>query len=356
MKKIKVAYCTGFWCTNIGNAFFSMGVEYALKKILGEKNVTIVSDNQTYTNSYGKRYFKHKNQLEYISNLDVDYIVLAGPVISKYFLAMWKDVIIELEKYNKGYILLSTGMMKLDSKSKKELLAFFKEHPPYIMMSREHKTYELLKNYSKKSYDGICFSMFVTDYYNSCKLNMDPYITINLDKIKEPRIVLCDDSKCNGKKIEFENNKYIIEESRLFNKITSKTDRFTDALIYLISFLPSKNINDKIGKYNVVRTDHRFHPHYRSKIYKQKNCFCADLPYGYLNIYSNSKLTISDRVHACAVTMAFGNSALLLSKTKRSELLERLGAKKIYTEPTKLDMNYVESEKHKMLEWLEDNI
>ena len=77
---MKVAYCTGFWCTNIGNGFFSLGVEYVLKKILGAENVTVVSDYQTYTTSYGKRLYPHKNQLEYIAKLDVDYIVLAGPV------------------------------------------------------------------------------------------------------------------------------------------------------------------------------------------------------------------------------------------------------------------------------------
>ena len=92
---MKVAYCTGFWCTNIGNGFFSLGVEYVLKKILGAENVTVVSDYQTYTTSYGKRLYPHKNQLEYIAKLDVDYIVLAGPVISKYFLLLWKDILLD---------------------------------------------------------------------------------------------------------------------------------------------------------------------------------------------------------------------------------------------------------------------
>lgn len=85
MDNIKVAYCTGFWSTNIGNGFFSLGVEYALKKILGPKNVTVVSDYQTYTTGYGKRLYPDKNQLMYINSLEVDYVVLAGPVISKYF-------------------------------------------------------------------------------------------------------------------------------------------------------------------------------------------------------------------------------------------------------------------------------
>ena len=90
---VKVAYCTGFWCTNIGNAFFGMGVEHVLKKVLGENNVTLVSDLQTYTTSYGKRLYPHKNQLEYISSLDVDYIVLAEQVH-------------EIEVYDNGFAYL----------------------------------------------------------------------------------------------------------------------------------------------------------------------------------------------------------------------------------------------------------
>ena len=126
MRNVKVAYCTGFWSTNIGNGFFSMGVEYALKKVLGEKNVTIVSDLQTYTTGYGRRLYTHKNQLVYLSSLDVDYIVLAGPVLSKYFLVLWKDILLELKKRGIGYILLSTGIMKMDEKSNQELKGFFK--------------------------------------------------------------------------------------------------------------------------------------------------------------------------------------------------------------------------------------
>ena len=138
---MRVAYCTGFWCTNIGNGFFSLGVEYVLKQILGEKNVTVVSDLQTYTTSYGKRLYIDKNQLEYISSLDVDYIVLAGPVISRYFLYLWKDILVKLQKRGIGYIILSAGIMKLNSQEKQEIQNFFKEYPPYVFSSRDEAAY-----------------------------------------------------------------------------------------------------------------------------------------------------------------------------------------------------------------------
>ena len=109
-----------------------------------------------------------------------------------------------------------------------------------------------------------------------------------------------------------------------------------------------------IGQYMLVRTDQRFHPHFRSKIYAYKNSFCADIPYGYINLYANAQLTLSDRVHACAVTLAYGHSAMLFAKTNRVGLLERVGAGEITKRPVSLDMELIRAEKAKMVEWLQN--
>lgn len=353
-KELKIAYCTGFWCTNIGNAFFSMGVEYVLKKILGKENVTIVSDYQTYTTSYGKRLYPHKRQYEYLTKLDVDYIVLAGPVLSKYFLLLYRDILMKLKERNIGYIILSAGIMKMTPEAKKEIITFFKECPPAIFTSRDEETYKTFGKYAINSYNGICFSFFTPDcYHPSLLIKQKDQWTLNLDKIKEP-VITKEKSKRTFKQFSFKSNTYYLNYSGLLTNIASKTDRFTDALIYLTSVFPSKQVNTNCSDFSIVRTDHRFHPHFRNKIYSQRNSFCADLPYGYLNIYANSDLTISDRVHACAVTLAYGNSAMLLSKTNRSGLLERVGAAHICEEPVKIDLIKLKKEKESMMKWLED--
>lgn len=348
---VRVAYCTGFWCTNIGNAFFSLGVEYVLKKILGNNNVTVVSDFQTYTDGIGKRLYPDKNQLDFISKLDVDYLVLAGPVLSKYFLDLWTDVLIKLEQRGIRYMILSAGMMKMPEESLAECRDFFEKHPPYVLVSREKKTYETFGKYADYAYDGICFSFFTPDYYNPCGIE-EKYITLNFDKISEP-MIWADD--CEGEdSFEFAGYHYHVRHTGMISKVAAKTDRFSDALIYAASILPQKKRADVIGDYSVFRTDHRFHPHYRKKIYSQGNSFCTDLPYGYINIYANSALTLSDRVHACAVTLAYGNSAMLFAETNRVGLLERVGAGEISEHPIALDMNLIESEKKRMMEWLSE--
>ncbi len=349
---IKVAYCTGFWCTNIGNAFFSMGVEYVLKKLLGEDNVTLVSDLQTYTTSYGKRLYPHKNQLEYISQLDVDYVVLAGPVISKYFLMLWEDILVALEKRGVRYILLSAGMMKMNEDSFASCTKFFSEHPPFIFTSREKNTFDTFGKYADNAYDGICFSFFAPDYYSPVGMG-EKYFALNFDKIAEPRITTDSKAGKDSATFNFDGKIYHVRHTSLLTRMAYKTDRFSDALIYAASLLPQKRRSDKIGDYRVIRTDHRFHPHFRSKIYSQGNSFCADLPYAYFNIYANSSLTMSDRVHACAVTLAYGGTAMLFSQTERVGLLERVGAGDITKRPVKLDLDFVNAEKKTMVEWLE---
>lgn len=347
----RVAYCTGFWCTNIGNAFFSMGVEYALKHVLGDENVTVVSDLQTYTTGYGKRLYVHKNQLEYISKLKVDYVVLAGPVISKYFLDLWREILVSLEQRGIRYIILSAGMMKMTDEALKECCEFFEKHPPYIISSREQSTYDAFAKYADHAYNGICFSFFAPDYYSPSPIDLE-YFTLNFDKICEPQITRDDLSVDDPDSFEFENGIYHVKNTSLITRLAYKTDRFSDALIYAASILPQKKRDDKIGEYSVIRTDHRFHPHYRGKIYGQSNSFCADLPYGYLNIYANTALTLSDRVHACAVTLAYGNTAMLFTETNRVGLLERVGAGEISKHPVKLDMEKLENEKENMINWL----
>ena len=350
---IKVAYSTGFWCTNIGNSFFSLGVEYALKKILGEDNVTLVSDYQTYTTGYGKRLYPSKNQLEYISKLDVDYVVLAGPVISRYFLQLWQDILLRLEERGVGYILLSAGMMKMTEEAKKECMDFFGKHPPFLFVSRDRSTYETFAKYATNAYDGICFSFFTPDYYSPATIK-ESYITLNFDKISEPEI-WADENQTEDSFL-FGSQYFHVRNDSLITRIASKTDRFSDALIYAASIFPQKKRKDNIGDYTVYRTDHRFHPHYRSKIYAQANSFCADLPYGYLDIYANTQFTLSDRVHACAVTLAYGHPAMLFAQTSRSGLLDRVGAEEICDHPVTIDLKKLEEEKKNMLEWIRSKL
>ena len=214
--------------------------------------------------------------------------------------------------------------------------------------------YNEFGKYAKHSYNGICFSFFLPDVYSPGGISgAEPYVVYNFDKINEPKIWVEDGKEKKAvREFEYGGDRFKMSYPKFLTSVSSKTDRFTDALIYAMSILPAAKRSEMVGKYKVIRTDHRFHPHFRRKIYRQKNSYVADLPYGYINLYANSKLTLSDRVHACAATLAFGNSAMLFSKTNRSGLLERVGASDICSGPVKLDLDLLAREKNNELEWL----
>lgn len=352
---MKVAYCTGFWCTNVGNGFFSLGVEYVLRKVFGAENVTVVSDRQTYTNSVGMRLYPDKKQLEYIADLDVDMVVLAGPVLSRYFLLLWEDILLKLQARGIRYMLLSAGVMKLNDQEADEIHRFFKKCPPYVLMSRERKTFYLFAEQCMNAYDGICFAFFAPEVNPKTSiLSNEPYIVMNFDKIDEPKL-WCENTsnKRADRSFVLNDQTFYLKYPVFYANRALKTDRFTDALVYAMSVLPSGHRADKVGGYRILRTDHRFHPHYRSKIYRYNNSFVSDIPQPYLALYSNSVCTLSDRVHACAVTMAYGNSAMLFAKTDRVGLLERVGANEICQSAVKLDLDQLAKEKRDVVYYLE---
>ena len=354
---MKVAYCTGFWCTNIGNGFFSLGVEHVLRKVFGYENVTVVSDYQTYTNAIGKRLYPDKKQLGYVGELDVDLVVLAGPVLSRYYLMMWGDILLKLQARGIRYVLLSAGEMKLNDQEADEIRAFFRKCPPYLLMSRESKTFHDFADYAIHAHDGICFSFFTPDVNPKAVIATEkPYMVFNFDKIDEPKIWCGNDPGKADRSFVVNGQQYHIKYPAFYADRTLKTDRFTDALVYAMSLLPPAHRDDEIGGYQIIRTDHRFHPHYRGKIYRYNNSFVSDIPHPYLNLYANSVCTLSDRVHACAVTMAYGNSAMLFAKTNRVGLLDRVGAHDVCNSVVKLDMQRLEEEKNNVISKLIDTL
>lgn len=354
---MKVAYCTGFWCTNVGNGFFSLGVEHVLRNVYGHENVTVVSDYQTYTNAIGKRLYPAKKQFEYIADLDVDMVVLAGPVLSRYFLLLWKEILLKLQARGVRYMLLSVGQMKLNEQQANEISAFFKQCPPYLLMSRERKTFDAFAEHCIHAYDGICFAFFAPEVNPKATIvSSTPYLVMNFDKIDEPKIWCGNTQKKSDRSFILDGKEYHIKYPALYANQALKTDRFTDALVYAMSLLPPGHREDEVGDYRIIRTDHRFHPHYRGKIFRYNNSFVSDIPHPYLNLYANSVCTLSDRVHACAVTMAYGNSAMLFAKTNRVGLLERVGATEVCQSVVKLDLEQLAKEKQAVISCLEETI
>ena len=92
------------------------------------------------------------------------------------------------------------------------------------------------------------------------------------------------------------------------------------------------------------------------KIYRHPNATAADEPWTYINICANADLTLTDRVHACVTTLAYGSPAMLFTPSPRAALFERLGLGDIRDRLVTLDPGLLEEEQEKQIDWLRRHV
>ncbi len=352
---MKVAYVAGYWCTNIGNAFFNLGADYVLKRIFGANNVNAVFDHPAGIIRSQKHQGNPKRSLSIIEHTEIDIIVLLGPVLSRDFLKIWSEALITLSKKGTKYMILSCGFMKYSDKDVQEIKSFFEQYPPLLVTTRDREAFNLLNDCNFKIYDGIDFAFFLPEAHSPCSFDYQSILALNFDKIFEPRIRVSNELP-EKYDFVFDNKYWCMSFNKLITSIGRKTDRFSDALVYALSVFPAKDRSMVLDDYNIIRTDHRFTPFFKNKVFRYSNSFVSDIPNTYLDIYANSRLTLSDRVHACVATLAYGHHAMLFSRTKRSKLLDRVGALSIYTEPTQIDVKKLAEEKNSLIDWISNSL
>ncbi len=106
------------------------------------------------------------------------------------------------------------------------------------------------------------------------------------------------------------------------------------------------------GDLMVVRTDHALNPLMLRRIYRGPNAFAGDLPYTYYNLYGQTELTLTDRIHAALVTLSYGRPAMLISRSGRAAIIERVGGEGVTRRPIQLDMGVLAREKQGMIDFL----
>ncbi|MFC1977610.1 polysaccharide pyruvyl transferase family protein [Chloroflexota bacterium] len=330
-----IVYAGGFWATNIGNAFYNLGLLHILQKSNPQADIHLLSDQSGWFWQEGGK--NPSNDLNYLQYIRPDFLVLAGPLINRQFINIWEPTLKIL--FNKGVklALLSVGCMQYDDDEKKVMGEFFSRYPPHILISRDQYTYDNYKQFAIQAYSGICAAFFMPDAYKPVKTDLENYLVFNFDSITEPEFSI----------VSSQNN---ISNSLELNGIQLQTKRKGKLN------LGSRNYPTTLNGYKIVRTVHSCIPLFslaRTKLlFKKKNTFVSDIPFGYLNLYANTQGTFSDRVHACVATLAYGNPAMLFSESPRSHLFDRLNLDEIRDRPVILSKDKLDIEKEKEIDFL----
>lgn len=340
---MKVVTVEGWWSTNIGNSFFQIGSDVVMNK-LGVQT-TRIPDFPGYWNvNKGNP----KNSLDFLNYFQSDLLILHGPIFRKEFDRINLKALKEYKARGGKIIILSAGMMDYSESKRAYYEKWLDELKIDLITTRDRQTFNFLKKKIKNVYDGIDIATYISDSIEPVKCKRD-FVVYNFDQIKEPKFVLGDKGELSfdfeGKTISTKGFKRS-EPLKYYKKLEP----------FIQSLFKQSLDNDFINQYEIIRTDHRFNPYFSPKIYKGTNSFANDTPSGYLHIYANSRLTLSNRVHACVATLAFGNHAMYFSNSKRAGLLDRLGLSEINLKPVKIDQSYLTEEQYKLETFIKNHL
>lgn len=343
------AVVAGYWSTNVGNSFFQLGAEYVVRKSVSNSRTYLVGDQPGYWKPGVKR--NPENALLLLEHLDLDYLVIQGPFLRPEFAEVWLDTLRELTRNGVKIIVLAAGMMDYSPRTVRLCRAWLSEVPPYVLTTRDSETYRYFNDIAEHSYDGIDVAFFVSDFFAPPGVDLDDFVIFNFDKGPEPKIWRhCGDGDDRRSNQEFEFRG--VTWHLRFPAIRRKLVQRSRVMQFLDSWIPERLPADLAGV-PIIRTDHRFNPLIVRRLYKRPNTFCSDIPHSYLTLYANTSLTLSNRVHACVATLAYGNEAMLFSRSPRSRLLDRIGAVDITVKPQHVNLDHIAEEKNSLVEFLQ---
>ena len=95
---LRIAVVFGYWGSNIGNAFFNLGGKYFISKVFGYNAVDFISDQPGYYTFNNQKKGNPINDFGLLSRLNVDYLVIQGPIFTETLLELWGDTFEKLVK------------------------------------------------------------------------------------------------------------------------------------------------------------------------------------------------------------------------------------------------------------------
>lgn len=351
MGKRTIGIVGGYWSTNIGNSFFQLGAQYLLEKLFPDDQVFFLADQPGYWNT--KR-GNPANAFPILEHVNLDFLVILGPFLRPEYDRIWLNTLRMHHAQGTKIIMLAAGMMDYSDSAVAQCRAWLSETPPYIFTTRDSETYAGFSDLAEHSFNGIDVAFFVSDFFQPPKLELEPYLIANFDQIPEPNIHIVEDGKHFsqvGKPysylFHFRDKLWHVQ----FPKYRTALSRQVKVYPFLDAWFP-QGYPVKIDDFLVVRTDHRFNPMLTRKTYKSPNSFVSDIPQPYLSLYANTELTLTNRVHACVASIAYGRHAMLFSDTPRARLLERVGLEHITERPMSISTETLGREKEALINFL----
>lgn len=319
---MKIALVSGFWGQNIGNAFFNIGGKWILENAFPEATVNYVQDQPGYRTFNNQSKGNPVNDWGMLEKLDVDLVVIEGPIFTENLGPLWENTLKAYKQRGIRWGILGAALFRHSEKEMKHCKELLEKYPPIFFSSRDPQSYDFARPIIKNSHSGIDSAFFAPRAYKPFNLDTRKYVAVNFDRWPEPKITVDSaEPRKNTSDFTYNNKTWHLDFPNLQMKMSDKNKWWS----YIGSFLDYRKLSDEIDGLEVVRPEHRVNPHITPKVYKRRNAIASDEPWTYFTVYANAELTVSDRVHACVATLAYGGKAILFTPSPRARLFEALG-------------------------------
>lgn len=346
----RIALVSGYWGQNIGNAFFNIGGKWVLDQIFGFDNVSFVQDQPGYRTFHNQLRGNPRNDVGLLQLLDLDYIVLQGPLLTVGYRHLWESTFEALAKRGTKVILLGAAFFKFVDTEYSEVRGFLERYPPHLISTRDSVSYQRIRswNLGVPIYDGLDSAFFVPNAYTPLKLSGEKYYAFNFDRYPEPTVRLGQSVRTPCFRFDADGAVWNLFTNRLVSRLAHRSK----VSAYLGHLLDRRRLPIELNGRVIVRPEHRSNPHMTYKIYQHRNGIVSDEPWTYFTVYANAGMSLADRVHACIATLAYGRPAMLFTPSPRAVLFDRVGCGDIKSHPVSVDIDWLEDERGKELAWL----
>ncbi|MES3006300.1 MAG: polysaccharide pyruvyl transferase family protein [Pseudomonadota bacterium] len=351
---MNIGLITGFWSTNIGNAFFHLGADFILRHLANESDRIIWLNNMP---AYW-RLFNKKNPafgVRGIGEPSLDVLVMVGPFLRRAFPEIWKDELIRLQNSGTRIVMLGLGSMQHDLETKKLCREFFKDLRPQFISTRDQATYDTLADLGLNIERVICPAFFINHAVKKPIGNVPDYLVVNCEKVVEPELKTKNSSESTGNTLSVSINN--VSFDIIYDTVPSNRylERFAELTLNL-KYLFSRGGESSISGIDIYRTVHRSNPFIFREMFSRPNTMVSDVPHPYLLAYANAKLIITDRVHTAVAGVAYGVPVIFVGRTKRQGLLSAAGINIEACGTLCVDQEVLEAEKLRLLNLVSINV
>lgn len=343
---MRIALVNGFWGQNIGNAFFNIGGESLLNSAFPDQKVLKVQDQSAYWTFRNEAKGSFNEAFDLLGSLDVDLLVLQGPLFTRNFANIWKLTLSKLQRRGVQWAALGSAFRQYTNEEVAVFDDVVSSVPPLFVSTRDDTSFEMIERTGlvKRLHAGIDSAFMMNREIEVPSLVGGPFVALNFDHFPEPEFVPDPEGV-----LLLGGQRFSLRFSGTSWRLATKGK----AQAYLGQMLLGRQKFTKLGDATVVRPEHRTNPHLPMKIYRNANALASDEPYSYAALYANVEVTLADRVHACVLTLSYGGAAMLFNPTtRRSALLNKVVDGDITEAPCRLVPGLVDAQFEQTVEFI----